>query len=58
MMEEKRQHGGHRPGSGRPVTDRKRPLMVRISEESFLKLDKLTGNKSEYIDNLIKQQPL
>lgn len=46
--------GGRREGSGRPVTALKVPLMVRISQEAA---DKLAGvkNKSEYIDELIKQ---
>lgn len=57
-MEQEKKRGGSRPNSGRPSTDRKHPLMVRISEESFTKLDKLTDNKSEFIDNLIRQYPL
>lgn len=50
-------HGGYRPGSGRPANDRNIQLMVRISKEAHDKLNRLTKNKSEYIDSLIKQQP-
>lgn len=44
--------GGYR-GGVRPTTDRKIPLMVRISQEAA---DIIAGvkNKSEYIDTLIK----
>ena len=31
--------------------------MVRITQEAMDKLNRLTTNKSEYIDNLIKSQP-
>lgn len=47
-------HGGYRPNSGRPATDRKLQLSVRISQEAMDKLNAETRNKSEYIDKLIK----
>ena len=50
-------HGGRRPGAGRPINGRSVPLMVRITQEAMDKLKRLARNKSEYIDNLIKQQP-
>lgn len=50
----KKQHGGRRPGSGRPANDRNIPLMVRISQKAAERLATV-GNKAEYIDNLIKQ---
>ena len=53
-MEKKR--GGYRPNAGRPATDRKIPLSVRISQEAMEKLETLTDNKSQYIDELIKNQ--
>lgn len=56
-MEEKRKHGGRREGSGRPANDRNVTLYVRVTQESIDKLNRLTTNKSAYIDNLIKQQP-
>lgn len=48
------QHGGARPGAGRKNGDRKYSLYVRISKEAH---DFISGvaNKSEYIDNLLKQ---
>ncbi len=49
-------HGGHRPGSGRPDGNRKVQLSVRVSQEAIDKLNRLTNNKSEYIDKLIRQQ--
>lgn len=55
MAETKR--GGIRPNSGRPANDRNVQLLVRISQEAADKLNRLTSNKAEYIDNLIKQQP-
>ena len=55
MSEAKR--GGVRPNSGRPANDRNVQLLVRISKEAADKLSRLTNNKSEYIENLIKQQP-
>ena len=53
-MEGKKQWGGYRPNGGRPTVDRKCSLNVRISQEAADKLARLTNNKSEYIDNLIK----
>ena len=50
-------YGGTRRGAGRPETDRKKMLGVRLSQEAFEKLCRLTKNKSAYIDELIKQQP-
>ena len=52
----KNAHGGYRQGAGRPNTDRNVPISVRISQEASDKLDRLTKNKSEYIDTLIKKQ--
>lgn len=48
------QKGGFRPGSGRPSNDRSVALSVRITQEAMDILNKRTNNKSEYIDNLIK----
>ena len=56
-MEQQKQHGGRRAGSGRPANDRNIMVGVRLSQEAADKLSRLTSNKSEYIDNLIKQQP-
>jgi len=53
---EKKKRGGYRPNAGRPATDRKVPLSVRISQEAMDKLETLTDNKSQYIDELIKNQ--
>ena len=52
--EEKKQWGGYRPNGGRPQSERKTSLNVRISQEAADKLARLTNNKSEYIDKLIK----
>ncbi len=46
--------GGYRPNSGRPANDRKFSLNVRISKEAN-DIVNAQGNKSEWIDNLIKQ---
>lgn len=46
-------HGGYRPNSGRPTTERKITLSVRISPEAHALLAGVK-NKSQYIDNLIK----
>ncbi len=42
---------------GRPANDRSVTLSVRITQEAWDKLNRLTKNKSEYIDHLIKEQP-
>ena len=42
---------------GRPANDRSITLSVRITQEAVDKLNRLTRNKSEYIDKLIKEQP-
>lgn len=47
-------HGGYRLGGGRPTTDRKCSLNVRISQEAADKLDKV-ANKSEVVDRLIRE---
>ena len=54
-MEEKKQRGGRRPGSGRPSNDRKVMLCVRITQEAADILNE-QKNKSEFIDELIKQK--
>jgi hypothetical protein len=56
-MEDKKQHGGRRSGAGRPANDRNIMVGVRLSQEAVDKLNRLTNNKSEYIENLIKEQP-
>lgn len=56
-MEEQKQHGGRRSGAGRPTNDRNIMVGVRLSQEAVDKLSRLTNNRSEYIENLIKQQP-
>ena len=42
---------------GRPANDRSITVSVRITQEALDKLNRLTKNKSEYIDQLIKKQP-
>jgi hypothetical protein len=44
-------------GRGRPANDRSVMLSVRITQEAMDKLNRLTRNKAEYIDTLIKKQP-
>ena len=56
-MSNEKNHGGRRAGSGRPANDRNIMVGVRLSREAVDKLNRLTNNKSEYIENLIKQQP-
>lgn len=56
-MSNEKNHGGRRPGSGRPANNRNIMVGVRLSQEAVDKLNRLTSNKSEYIENLIKQQP-
>ena len=53
-MEQEKQHGGYRPGAGRPATDRSHAVTLRISEAAFQKLN-TQRNKSEVIDKLIKE---
>jgi hypothetical protein len=57
MEQQKSPRGGRRPGAGRPANDRNILIGVRLSREAFDKLERLTTNKTEYIENLIKQQP-
>lgn len=56
MMEsnDKKQHGGRRSGAGRPANDRSIMVGVRITKEAADILN-AQPNKSEFIDNLIKQ---
>ena len=56
-MDEQKQHGGRRSGAGRPTNDRNIMVGVRLSQKTVDKLSRLTNNRSEYIENLIKQQP-
>ena len=42
---------------GRPANDRSITVSVRITQEAVDKLNRLTNNKSAYIDKLIKEQP-
>ena len=57
MMEEKKQHGGRRSGAGRPANDRNVMVSVRLSQEAVDKLNRMTNNKSWFIDKIIKQLP-
>ena len=50
---QKKGRGGYR-GGVRPSTGRDVPVCIRLSRESAEKLERLTRNKSEFIDNLIK----
>lgn len=52
-MEKKKNTWGGSRGGGRPRTDRNVNLSVRISRVAMAKLEGLTKNKSEFIDNLI-----
>ena len=54
-IKEKSTWGGSR-GGGRPRNDRSVSLSVRITQEAMDKLNTLTKNKSEYIDELIMKQ--
>ena len=56
-MSNENNHGGRRSGAGRPANARNIMVGVRLSQEAVDKLNRLTSNKSEYIENLIKQQP-
>ena len=56
-MEQQKQHGGRRTGSGRPSNDRNIMVGVRLSQEAVDKLNRLTNNKAEYLARLIKEQP-
>lgn len=49
----KQGRGGYR-GGVRPSTGRDVPVCIRLSRESVEKLERLTRNKSEFIDNLLK----
>ena len=53
-MEQEKKRGGRREGAGRKANDRSIPVLVRITKEAADKLNTV-GNKSEFIDNLIKQ---
>ena len=55
-MSNDKKHGGRRPGSGRPANDRNIMVGVRLSKEMADKLNRLTKNKSEYIERLIREQ--
>lgn len=48
--------GGYRTGSGRPRGTREKAVTIKLSQEAVDKLNSLTSNKSEYIDNLILNQ--
>ena len=56
-MSNDKNHGGSRSGAGRPKNDRNIMVGIRLSQEAVDKLNRLTSNRSEYIENLIKQQP-
>jgi hypothetical protein len=47
--------GGRREGAGRPAGDRNRMVSLRLSDEAVTKLDRVTNNRSEYIDRMIKE---
>ena len=53
--EKQGQRGGAREGAGRKPNDRNINICVKVSQEAYDKLCASTSNKSEYIDNLLKQ---
>lgn len=53
-IEQEHQHGGARQGAGRKSGERKYTLYVRISKEANDIISRV-ANKSEFIDNLLKQ---
>ena len=55
MEEKQKTRGGRRAGAGRPANDRSISLTVRITQEAMDKLNRMTSNKSEFIDRLIKE---
>lgn len=52
-MAKSKNWGGLREGSGRKMGDRQRKLYIRISAEAFEKLDSLTKNRGQFINDLI-----
>jgi hypothetical protein len=54
-MEQTNNDGGRR--RGRPANDRSVVLSVRITQEAMDKLNRMTNNKSWFIDKIIKQLP-
>ena len=56
-MEQQENRGGRRSGAGRPTNDRNIPVLVRLSQEAVDKLNRMTNNKSWFIDKIIKQLP-
>ena len=50
---QKKGRGGYR-GGVRPSTGRNIPVCIRLSREAADKLNGLTRNKSEFIDNMLK----
>lgn len=53
VAELKNTWGGSR-GGGRPKNDRNHNLQVKVSAEALEKLNKVTKNKAEYIDNWLR----
>jgi hypothetical protein len=56
-MEKETSRGGRRSNAGRPANDRSLVLSVRISQEAMDKLNRMTNNKSWFIDYIIKRLP-
>jgi len=56
-MEKKSTHGGRRPGSGRRPEGRSVRLGVVISPEAMAILNRVTRNKSEFIDRMLRSLP-
>lgn len=56
MESSENKRGGRREGAGRPKNDRNIMVGVRLSQEAADKLNRLTRNKSEYIERLIREQ--
>ena len=56
-MEQKNTHGGRRAGSGRKPEGRSVRLGVVISPEAMAILNKVTRNKSEFIDKMLRSLP-
>ena len=52
-MAKSKNWGGSREGSGRKMGYRQKKLYIRISAEALEKLDSLTKNRGQFINDLI-----
>lgn len=56
MVQERKQHGGARPGSGRKKDKPRVQVCFRIEEELMDKISEISSNKNKFVNAAIREK--